>query len=244
ERLSGRWRSFVYGFFEAEVTIEVFEGRRCLVFRCAAKRCRTDSLVRRYLDKGDRSSSGNLHKHVRACWGAEAMAQAKELGDPTRVRGTLVADILRNGTITQYFARAKAAATYSNRPMSRIQIRFEFVRWVSESYRPFTVATDAGFLRLMKTGRPGMYIPSPSTISRDVKITLAGGRRRLSAMLRAYPGRLHFATDAWTSPNHRPFVAFTVHLEVSGAMLSVLLDIVEVARVRTCIHEACAQQQR
>ncbi|TFK79443.1 hypothetical protein K466DRAFT_452881, partial [Polyporus arcularius HHB13444] len=225
-----RWRSSVYAFFKAEVTIEVVEGRRALIFRCAAKHCRIGAPVRRYLDKGDRSSSGNLLKHARSCWGAEAVEQAKVLGDAARVRTTLVASILQNGRITEYFAPAKHSVTYSNRPLSRAQI----------SYRPFAVATDPGFLRLMKTGRPGMYIPSPTTISRDVKIVFAVGRRRLSAMLRAYPGRLHFATDAWTAPNHRPFVAFTVHLEVEGSTLSVILDIVEVAKSHTGVNLARA----
>ncbi len=45
-----------------------------------------------------------------------------------------------------------------------------------------------------------------------------------------YKGCLNFATDAWTSPNHRAFVAFAVHLEHEGVPLRFLLDIVEVAR--------------
>lgn len=48
-----------------------------------------------------------------------------------------------------------------------------------------------------------------------------------------YDGRLSFATDAWTSPNHRAFVAITVHLEHNGKPLRLLLDLVEVAKVRT-----------
>jgi len=43
-----------------------------------------------------------------------------------------------------------------------------------------------------------------------------------------HPGCLHFATDAWTSPNHRAFVAWTVHFEYEGAMMSFLLDIIKV----------------
>jgi hypothetical protein len=43
-----------------------------------------------------------------------------------------------------------------------------------------------------------------------------------------HPGHLHFATDAWTSPNHRAFVAWTVHFEYEGSMMSFLLDIIEV----------------
>lgn len=48
-----------------------------------------------------------------------------------------------------------------------------------------------------------------------------------------YDGRLSFATDAWTLPNHRAFVAITVYLEYDGQPICLLLDVVEVAKVRT-----------
>ena len=44
-----------------------------------------------------------------------------------------------------------------------------------------------------------------------------------------YDGRLSFATDAWTSPNQRAFIAITVHLEHEGEPLLMLLDVVEVS---------------
>jgi hypothetical protein len=44
-----------------------------------------------------------------------------------------------------------------------------------------------------------------------------------------YDGRLNFATDAWSSPNNRAFVAQTVHFEQNGTPINFLLDIVEVA---------------
>ena len=44
---------------------------------------------------------------------------------------------------------------------------------------------------------------------------------------------MNFATDAWTSPNHKAFVAFTVHLEQDGKPLAMLLDIVEVPKLHT-----------
>lgn len=121
--LSAHWHSCVYAFFKAEVKIETTpdDGRRYLAFRCAAKHCKTGRPVRRYLDKGDQSS-GNLFKHARTCWGDEAVDQAQELGDATRVRGTLVANILQNGAITEYFAPAKKGApTYSSRPLTKSQ---------------------------------------------------------------------------------------------------------------------------
>ncbi|SJL08910.1 uncharacterized protein ARMOST_12284 [Armillaria ostoyae] len=49
-------------------------------------------------------------------------------------------------------------------------------------------------------------------------------------MLQAYNGCLNFATDAWTSPNHCPYIAFTVHFEHDGEPVSLLLDFIEVAK--------------
>jgi hypothetical protein len=44
-------------------------------------------------------------------------------------------------------------------------------------------------------------------------------------------GQVHIATDAWTSTNHRAFVAWTVHLHHQGNLLSFVLDIIEVPEV-------------
>jgi hypothetical protein len=44
-----------------------------------------------------------------------------------------------------------------------------------------------------------------------------------------HEGRLSFATDAWTSPNHKAYVAVTVHFEQDGTPVSMLLDLVQVA---------------
>ena len=56
----------------------------------------------------------------------------------------------------------------------------------------------------------------------------------------SYEGALSFATDAWTSPNHRAFVAVTVHLEEKGIPISMLLDIVEVAHSHSGLNLAAA----
>lgn len=46
----------------------------------------------------------------------------------------------------------------------------ETVCWVTESMRPISIVKDRGYNSLMKTGRPHHYIPSPSTVSRDIKL--------------------------------------------------------------------------
>jgi hypothetical protein len=56
-------------------------------------------------------------------------------------------------------------------------------------------------------------------------------------------GSLSFATDAWTSPNHRAYVAFTVHLKQDGIPFSLLLDFVELPRSHSGINLAIAFAQ-
>jgi hypothetical protein len=51
---------------------------------------------------------------------------------------------------------------------------------------------------------------------------------------------LSFATDAWTSPNHKAYIAVTVHFEEGGVPISMLLDIVEVARSHSGLNLAAA----
>jgi len=59
-------------------------------------------------------------------------------------------------------------------------------------------------------------------------------------MLQEHDGALNFATDAWTSPNHKAFVAVTVHLENNGIPLCILLDLVEVAKSHSGLNLAAA----
>ena len=55
-----------------------------------------------------------------------------------------------------------------------------------------------------------------------------------------HDGALSFATDAWTSPNHKALVAITVHFEHEGIPICLLLDIVEVARSHSGVNLAIA----
>lgn len=112
----------------------------------------------------------------------------------------------------------------------------------------------------MKTGRPEIYIPSASQVSRDVKLVFARTRQRIAKMLQVsllfqsmtristhtrqeYDGRLSFATDAWTSPNHYAYVAVTVHLEMNGLPISIVLDVVELAESHNGLNLAIAFQR-
>ena len=53
-----------------------------------------------------------------------------------------------------------------------------------------------------------------------------------------YDGMLHFATDAWTSPNHRAYSLVIVQFEDQGERVSLILDVVEIAKSHTGVNLA------
>ena len=55
-----------------------------------------------------------------------------------------------------------------------------------------------------------------------------------------YDGDLSFATDAWTLPNHKAFIAITVHFEINGEPMCFLLDLVEVTESHSGVNLAAA----
>ena len=65
----------------------------------------------------------------------------------------------------------------------KINFRLVIVCWVAENMRPFDVLKDRGFLNLMKTGHFRYYIPSPPTVSQDVKRVFVACRQRIAKML-------------------------------------------------------------
>jgi hypothetical protein len=65
-------------------------------------------------------------------------------------------------------------------------------------------------------------------------------RHNLPEPLQEHKGDLNFATDAWTSPNLKAYVAVSVHFEVDGVPVAMLLDLVEVARSHSGFNLAAA----
>jgi len=179
----------IYAFFQPTPSIAIVDGRRVHEFHCSATNCKgrgkQPRVVRRYLDTTDRNSTGNLRKHARQCWGEEILQGADSCGDIDSTREGLVkAKKLRDGSITAAFERkGKGKVTFSHRQHDKTETRAEIVRWVSESMRPFNIVNDRGFQCLMKTGRPGYYLPSGSTVSRDVKEVFKMVRSRVAKML-------------------------------------------------------------
>ncbi|KAG0699301.1 hypothetical protein DFH29DRAFT_809220 [Suillus ampliporus] len=193
ERLMKEWTSPVYAFFDPTPRIIENDGWWAHEFRCSARGCKTT--IRRYLDKKDARSTGNMRKHVKLCWGNVVLQAADDAKDASEVRTKIIPGILRDGSITASFERkGKGKVTYSNRQHTRAETKAELVRWVSESLQLFEIVKDRGFQSLMKTGRPEYYLPSPTTISRDVRLIFARTRQRIAKMLREYEGKINFTT--------------------------------------------------
>ncbi|KAJ7349943.1 hypothetical protein DFH08DRAFT_696526, partial [Mycena albidolilacea] len=170
-----------------------------------ARHCKSkDNGVRRYQDNQDRSSTSNLKKHARHCFGDTAVQSA--IDGKTKLNA--------DGSIFEAFAGNKQTRTTPTaRTLSDAEIR-------------------STFRHLMLSGRTTTSLPSRFTLAQDIKKAFPAASEHISQLLKDYDGRLHFSTDAWTSPNHRAFVAVYVHLQHEGEMVCFLLDFVEVAEVR------------
>ncbi|KAL1657498.1 hypothetical protein GGF50DRAFT_68795, partial [Schizophyllum commune] len=230
-RMMKNWTSPIYAFFHAVPEIESVDkdGRVRLAhtFTCYNKGC--SKRIRRYLDTGDKVSTSNMTRHAITCWGKRAVDVAQSHETATAARESVTTPMKKDGDIKLSFERkGKGKITYTTRPHTKTEINF----------RPFAVVEDDGFKRLMKTGRPDHYIPSRSTVSRDVKRVFVKTRTRIARMLQEYEGDLSFQTDCWTSPNHKAYMGTTVTFEHNGSMLTLVLDVVEVAKVRRQLNKA------
>lgn len=103
--------------------IEHVHGRRAHSFTCAKPGC--GQTIRRFLDTGDRKSTGNMRKHVLKCWGRDALESADELRTAKAARESV--NVLgRSGSISAAFAAQGARTkvmTYSTQQHTRTQMK-------------------------------------------------------------------------------------------------------------------------
>ncbi|KAG0702816.1 hypothetical protein DFH29DRAFT_982210 [Suillus ampliporus] len=215
----------IYAFFRPVPTVEYVNGCRCHTFQCATKHCKVKSRgVRRFLDTTDAKLTSNMRKHAKKCWSNEVVASADKAASTNEVCNATLKGTVDLELITAAFERkGKGKVTFSHRHK-----------------RPFNIVSDWGFQSLMKTGRPEYHILSPATVSHNVKKVFANTCKRIAKMLQEHDGALSFATDTWTSPNHKAFVAVTVHLEHNGVPICLLLDVVEVAMLHLGVNLVAA----
>ncbi|KAF8997611.1 hypothetical protein BDQ17DRAFT_1508548 [Cyathus striatus] len=147
------WTSPIYAFFHPVPNIGCENGQPYHEFKCFAKSCMKKP-IRRYLDTKDTGSTGNMHKHAQSCWGDDNVKLAMEMKNTDDARGAL--SLLNSAKI---------------------------VRWVAKSSHPFSIVNNCRFKVLMKTGQPEYYLPSPNTVSHDVREVFARTRHLIAKLL-------------------------------------------------------------
>ncbi|KAF7348841.1 Dimer-Tnp-hAT domain-containing protein [Mycena venus] len=169
-----RMRSGVYQFFEQPKLDTDEHGQEYQFFKCAAPQgCK-------YTAKGkaaDRSSTSNLLKHAKKCWGADIVE--------ARMKGVEAQG--RDGDIFAAFARASDRPYPAERPA-------HIVRWVTENHRPLSLIEDHEFRLILVSrdlnaayGRARAY----------VEALLTGYNGRLSFSTDAWTSPNHCAFVAW-----------------------------------------------
>jgi len=83
ERLMKEWISPIYAFFDPTPQIVEVDGLYAYQFKCCVKRCKVT--IKQFLDKKDAQSTGNMHKHVKSCWGEDTLNAADDTKDANEV---------------------------------------------------------------------------------------------------------------------------------------------------------------
>ena len=193
ECLKSTCGSSVYGFSKSKVLVQYEKGWKFDVFQCAAKKCKGHGTVHWYLDSKDRTATSNLKTHALKCFGTDAVNAA---ANNTQSHG-------RDGTIFTAFAHPGQqyhTMLSLRRKMSKIImlstcfsswhdfVSAQIARWCTESNWPLKIVTDWAFAVLMKSGHFGTTIPSPMTVSWDIKSAFERCREHIDHILKACLG--------------------------------------------------------
>jgi hypothetical protein len=121
------------------------------------------------------------------CFGEDAVAAAMGVQNLKLAWGVMKdkVSLRHSGSIAVAFQQAGTEkTTYSTSPATKLEVHANHVSWICESKRPFAIAKDQGYHRNMKTGWPHQYIPSPETISRDVRVVFVEAHKYISGLLK------------------------------------------------------------
>jgi hypothetical protein len=91
--------------------------------------------VRRFLDTGDAKSTSSLRRHVKMCWGDEAVSAADNTKDLDGARTVLAkSGLKRNGSITDAFERiGKEKVSYSHRQHTYTETRYVVLCYIHDT---------------------------------------------------------------------------------------------------------------
>jgi hypothetical protein len=114
------WNTPIYAFYHPTPTIKYDNQRRYHEFHCFKKSC--DKTIRRFLDTSDSTSTGNMHRHTKRCWGKDILKLAMDATNADEAREALAK--LKDGSIAEAFnVKGKGKVTYSHRQHTKTETR-------------------------------------------------------------------------------------------------------------------------
>ncbi|KAG6821833.1 hypothetical protein H0H92_000600, partial [Tricholoma furcatifolium] len=120
--------------------------------------------------------TSNLKTHAIKCFGQDVVQAAFDKDDSA---------ISQDGSIFAAFARkGQQPVTVSHRALTSDATRAHIALWCAESNQPMNVVNDRQFKTLMQAGRPGTSLPSPTTVSRDIKAAFKACRVQIDKILK------------------------------------------------------------
>jgi len=75
--MNKKWNAPIYAFFGTVLKIEYIKRRKCHTFVCSAVSCRHEVCC--FIGTSDAQSTGNMHKHIKKCWGEEVLSRADDI---------------------------------------------------------------------------------------------------------------------------------------------------------------------
>ena len=109
--MSKDWKPPAYVFYEAVPEIEYVGGCWSHIFKCMAVGCKYRP--QHYLDTKDKSSTSNLIKHIKQCWGDEVWKAVLECKDAGEAHAAVMKPFAKNSNIMVSFERTgKGKVTY------------------------------------------------------------------------------------------------------------------------------------
>src|SRR5882757_6733512 len=110
------WSAPVYAFFNPIPVVDHIKGHCVHIFTCAAKSCngkgKNSREVQRFLATSNATSTSNLRRHAKSCWGEETVEAASSAKNVHAARSVLAKT--KDGSITAAFGRiGKDCVMYS-----------------------------------------------------------------------------------------------------------------------------------
>ncbi|OJT02096.1 hypothetical protein TRAPUB_7442 [Trametes pubescens] len=158
----------------------------------------------KHVDRADsEDSTGNLRRHADCC-------------DPDETAESDLLSIYAHGV------------TYTAQRM-----RLLLALWCARRHRPYAIVEDPEIQEVFRMLYSRVYIPSRTTVSRDVRTLHRDMKLGLMQLLAGLSCRLHLCVDGWTSPNVLSFLGITVHWHWDGEIRHVILDFVRLTSAHT-----------